>query len=75
MREANPCLCAIRNRDGKVIVGATGYVKVYRPLESPPPGGYIVIGHQSAAGYWLCRCPECQTVAGKRRNGQYSEAA
>lgn len=73
MREANPCLCALRDRDGKVIEGQTGYVKVYRPEGSPPPNGYITLGYQRETLYFLCICPQCGTVAGKRQ--QQREAA
>lgn len=69
--------CDIRDASGRVLARNVGWVKVYVSRRQPmlPP-------HLSAdgdirwlngdEGYYLVRCPDCATLAGKR---QHREAA
>lgn len=68
-----PCRCALRNREGQVILARTGYVKYYVTQNAPglPVGLQDVDGKgirwlSEHEGYYLCLCPQCATVAGKK---------
>lgn len=70
-----PCRCAIKDRDGRVIVPRTGYVKFYVTGGAPGlPGWLKAVEHKGdgaksspvvrwlgpSEGYYLCRCPDCE---------------
>lgn len=69
-----PCRCALRDREGNVVLARTGYVKFYVTCDAPGLPSWlqsvdgkgkgaegIIRWLNGAEGYYLCQCPECGT--------------
>lgn len=72
-----PCRCALRDRDGKVILPRSGYVKYYVTADAPGLPAWLqdadgkgIRWLSEREGYYLCLCPDCATVAGKKRQAE-----
>lgn len=70
----SPCRCALRDKEGNVTLPRTGYVKYYVTKDAPGLPGWLQTASgggirwlSATEGYYLCLCPDCATVAGKRR--------